>query len=142
LWECFSGKERLRLDGHPGQIQGLAFSPDGRLLASTTCENVDVIRLWDVSEGKLLGKIEGHCGPINSVAFSPDGKTLASASADTTVLLWDVAACMGNKPRPVEKRSPEQLATLISDLASDDAAKAYRAIVALAEHADRAVGLV
>jgi WD40 repeat protein len=142
LWECSSGKERLRLDGHPGQVESIAFSPNGRLLASTTWENVDVIRLWDTANGTLLAKLDGHRGRVNSVAFAPDGKTLASAGADTTVLLWDVSACIGNKLRSVEKRSPGQLAAHISDLASDDATKAYRAIVALADHPDRALGLV
>lgn len=142
LWECFTGKERLRLDGHPGQVESVAFSPDGRLLASTTWHDADVIRVWDAAGGKLLCRLDGHRGRVTSVAFAPDGKVLASASADTTVLLWDVAACIAGKGRRVEKRSPEQLTALAADLGSDDAAKAFRAIIALADHPEPVVGIV
>jgi len=86
------------LEGHSGPIVGLAFSPDGRLLASGSMDNT--ILLWDISavgkagtaSSKPLGPpLEGHSGWVLSVAFSPDGRTLASGSADSTVRLWDVS---------------------------------------------------
>jgi WD40 repeat protein len=70
----------------------VAFSPEGRTLASASADNT--IRLWDTHTHKQLGKpLTGHTDAVSSVAFSPDGRTLASASADGTVrvrdgLLW------------------------------------------------------
>jgi WD40 repeat protein len=72
----------------------VAFSPDGRTLASAS-EDRAVI-LWEVATGERRG--EPLIGPsaVLDVAFSPDGRTLASASFDNTVILWDVAT---GKPR-------------------------------------------
>ena len=78
------------LTGHNGNVVSVAFSRDGKTLASGSAD--DTVRLWDVATGRQIGKpLTGHLGPVWSVAFSPDGKTLASGSADDTVRLWDVA---------------------------------------------------
>ena len=68
----------------------LAFSPDGRLLASGAAYAESTIRLWDTRSGREVGRLEGHQNWVSSVVFWPDGRTLASASADQTVRLWDV----------------------------------------------------
>jgi WD40 repeat protein len=75
--------------GHTGQVWSVAFSPDGKTLASAPNDNK--IILSDVDTGKGRDKpLEGHSNRVNGMAFSPDGKTLASASFDKTVILWDV----------------------------------------------------
>jgi WD40 repeat protein len=66
----------------------LAFSPNGKLLATNGPENE--VGLWDLHDRSLVGSLKGHKGVVFGVAFSPDGTTLASASRDTTVQLWDI----------------------------------------------------
>ena len=70
-------------------VTAVAFSPDGRLLASASWDNT--LRLWDAATGAAVRTLEGHQDSVYAVAFSPDGRLLASASWDNTVRLWDPA---------------------------------------------------
>jgi WD40 repeat protein/uncharacterized caspase-like protein len=75
--------------GHADLITALAFSPDGKILASGGTDTT--VKLWETASGQELRTLSGHLNQVDAVAFSPDGKTLASGSADDTVKLWDVA---------------------------------------------------
>ncbi|HBK65899.1 MAG TPA: hypothetical protein DD000_21030, partial [Cyanobacteria bacterium UBA11166] len=75
------------LKGHHGEVFSVAFSPDGKLIASGSADNT--IKIWN-RDGSLRFTFNGHKGAVRKVVFSPDGKTIASASADNTVKLWTI----------------------------------------------------
>jgi WD40 repeat protein len=88
---------RAALAGHSQIIRSLAFSPDGKLLASSTGNwtSADVpgeVKLWDMTADRLAADLPGHEGMVYTVRFAPDGKTLATTCKDKRIRLWDVAA--------------------------------------------------
>jgi dipeptidyl aminopeptidase/acylaminoacyl peptidase len=117
-----TGKDLYRFSQW-GPFSCVAFSPDGKMLASSNEDKV--IRLWEVATGQLRRQFEGHQGRVRSLAFAPDGRRLISGNEDTTVLIWDVTAWL---QRRAHKRPPEDLQALWSDLSRQDASTAHRAI--------------
>jgi WD40 repeat protein len=75
--------ELQTLKGHTDRVQSVAFSSDGRLLASGSDDKT--IQLWDPATGTLQQTLKGHTGRVKSVAFSPNGRLLASCSDDKTI---------------------------------------------------------
>jgi len=80
---------------HSMSIWAVAYSSDGRMLASGSMDNT--VKLWDVASGRELKTLGGHTREVRSLVFSPDGKTLASGSSDGTIMLWDVATGIESK---------------------------------------------
>jgi serine/threonine protein kinase/WD40 repeat protein len=82
-------------------VTALAFSPDGKILASGEGFAASPVNLWDVTSGKKLGMAEGHSGWVSALVFEPDGKTLASTGGDETIRLWDVSDATTPHPKRI-----------------------------------------
>jgi WD40 repeat protein len=100
LWDVASKKQikTLVFDLRGGEglsgIQGVLFSPDGKMIAAADGDNIAMV--WEVSSGKRLSTIIGHGTIIRmsegTLAFSPDGKMIAAGNDNGDVIFWDVFA--------------------------------------------------
>jgi WD40 repeat protein len=82
-WSCAG-----TLRQHRAGVTGLALSPDGRYLVSSSDDAT--VRMWQLSTGRSLRTLTGHTGQVHCVAVSPDGRWIASGGSDRTVRLWNL----------------------------------------------------
>src|SRR5207248_2186953 len=78
---------QLTLKGHNSPVKGVAYSPDGRFVASGSWDLT--VGIWDVATGKKVHSLRDHTYVSHGVAFSRDGQRLASAGGDKTARVWD-----------------------------------------------------
>lgn len=88
LWDVAGWQHRGTLHTRIGTVRDIAFSENGKALASVSHE---VVHLWDVQSGAQLTALRGHSDWVNALAFSVDRTTLASGGEDGTLRFWDVA---------------------------------------------------
>src|SRR5438876_815629 len=86
VWDAASGRKLRTLAGHTAEVRGVAFSPDGTRLATTS--RAKIAKVWDAASGRELLTLAGHTDTVWGVAFSPDGTRLATASEDKTVRVY------------------------------------------------------
>ncbi|MCS6864278.1 MAG: WD40 repeat domain-containing protein [Gemmataceae bacterium] len=106
IWDIQTKSEVRTLRGHTDWITSIAFSPNGRTLASVAAEKDNRLRLFELSLLDSSSGSGGHSLAVNAVAVSPDGKWVATASIDQTIKIWDietgkeVATLIGNADTP------------------------------------------
>ena len=88
LWDIETGQNLTTLQEHTDSVTTIAYSRDGRILASGSKDKT--VKLWDVSTGENIATLQGHEKRIFSIALSPDGTKLASGSEDTSIRLWEI----------------------------------------------------
>lgn len=90
MWHTVTGEALKTISTkHKGGVNSLAYSPDGKTIATGGGYRDDIVQLWDAGTGEHKAILRGHTKTVSSVAYSPDGKTIASGSTDGTVRLWD-----------------------------------------------------
>jgi WD40 repeat protein/beta-lactamase regulating signal transducer with metallopeptidase domain len=115
LYDLKSGDPLGQLQGHTGVVNGVAFSPDGMLLASSERDGTgSSVRLWHVATGKPGCDLEDYNTAVETLAFSPNGRILASGAQNGRVRLWDVAT-----GKPIHRAAGHQRLILSVALSAD-----------------------
>ena len=89
LWNVETGQKIKTLSGHNGAIFGLAFRPDGKVLASASGDRT--VKLWEVASGDRRDTLSQSLKELYAVAFSPDGKRLMAGGVDNRIRIWQIS---------------------------------------------------
>src|SRR5207247_10906367 len=91
-------EKRAEMAGHTGAVMSVAFSADGKTLASASAD--ETLRLWAIGEDKAKKRFsfKPHGKPLTAVAFAPEGGVMATAGHDSTVRLWNVSTLPPREP--------------------------------------------
>jgi WD40 repeat protein len=135
VWDFKTSRLVGRLPAPKGRVYQIAFSPDSKLLAGTGGDNALVV--WEVATRQERCRFPGHSSGGLALAFAPDGRKIASGSQDTTVMMWELGY-LADAARP----TAQDLDSLWTDLGSDDAKVAHRAMCLLERSPDIAFKLL
>lgn len=118
------------LRGHTAEVNDVAYSPDGSLLATASVDGT--ARLWDARNGQELRQLVGHQGTVNSASFSPDGARVATAGADGTVRIWQTDTGHEILDLPAQQGAVNRVAwspdgVLLATAGDDDTARLWNA---------------
>lgn len=154
VWDTATGAETARIIFEPmnqaapafmrraatnmPHLTSLAFTSDGRCLAACFLHDADV-HLLEVASGRQRAVLRGHQSMVRALALSADGRYLISGSDDTTLLVWDLDSL---PPTGTQSPAEQELRRLWQDLASADAAVAYRAMRRLQRSPRQALSLL
>jgi WD40 repeat protein len=89
LWDATTGKLQHILEGHGAAVSAVAWSSDGKTLATASYDKT--VRIWDPATGKSTFTFSAHTGSVLALAFAHDNKSIASGGSDKKVLVWKVA---------------------------------------------------
>jgi WD40 repeat protein len=123
LWDIEGNKSLRTFEGHAGRAVGIAFSRDGRMLATGGRDTT--VRVWEVATGAERCRFTGHKSAVDTVAFAPDCSAVAAASSEAPIYIWQV---FGESHQSVREPEPANRDEKWIALASSDSKMAFQTV--------------
>ena len=110
VWDATTGKHVLTYRGHSLDVFAVAWSPDGKRIASGGADKL--VQVWDASSGKLMLTYSEHYSHVTTIAWSPDGKRIASGEDQIILPVGSTATAVTHKPTPKGGKSEHPTPTV------------------------------
>jgi WD40 repeat protein/serine/threonine protein kinase len=136
-----TGRILHKLVGHTGDVICIAFSPDGRRIATTSYDRT--VKLWDTATGREVFTLRGHSNGVIALAFSPDGNRIVSADVDHTDRVWDATPLPAGNLRVQEARDQQkatELQLIVDRIEAEESARKRNSLSAVSQWDSAAAG--